>query len=70
MSTLKLNVFSPNELVSVKWSKDCHDALKSVGVKTEMHLIEGAGHIAAAMNPSAILKACNFLKQELQAKNE
>jgi acetyl esterase/lipase len=59
-----------DELVSVKWSKDCHDALKAVGVKTEMHLIEGAGHIAAAMNPSAVIKACNFLKKELKSPSE
>ncbi len=54
-----------DDLVSVKWSKDCHDALKQVGVRTEIHLVEGAGHIAAAMNPTAILKACRFLKEEL-----
>jgi acetyl esterase/lipase len=57
-----------DDLVAVKWSKDCHDALKVAGVKTEMHLVEGAGHIQAAMNPIAVLKACNFLKQELQVE--
>lgn len=59
-----------DKLVSVKWSKDCHDALKAVGVRTEMHLIDGAGHIAAAINPPAVLKACNFLKEELQTAEE
>jgi acetyl esterase/lipase len=57
-----------DDLVAVKWSKDCHDALKVAGVKTEMHLVEGAGHIQAAMNPIAVLKACKFLKQELQVE--
>ena len=54
-----------DDLVSVEWSKECHDALKEAGVKTEMHLVEGAGHISAAMNPDAILAACKFLKSEL-----
>lgn len=54
-----------DELVNVKWSKDCHDALKKVGVRTKMHLVEGAGHISAAMNPDAVQKACDFLKEEL-----
>jgi len=54
-----------DDLVAVKWSKDCHDALKKVGVRTEMHLVEGAGHIAAALNFEAIQKACDFLNEEL-----
>ena len=54
-----------DELVNVKWSKDCHDALKKAGVRTEMYLVDGAGHISAAMNPDAVQKACEFLKDEL-----
>lgn len=59
-----------DDLVNVKWSKDCHDALKVAGVKTEIHLVEGAGHIQAAMNPIAVMKACQFLKDELQVEEK
>lgn len=59
-----------DELVPVKWSMSCHDALKEKGVKVEMHQIEGAGHIQAAMNQDALQKAYDFLHRELQQKNE
>ena len=54
-----------DELVPIDWSKSCHNALKEHGVKTEMHAIEGAGHIQAAMNAEALEKAYGFLEQEL-----
>lgn len=57
-----------DELVPIKWSMSCHDALKEKGVKVEMHQIEGAGHIQAAMNPDALKKAFDFLHVELQQK--
>jgi acetyl esterase/lipase len=57
-----------DDLVNVKWSQDCHDALRAAGVRTEMHLIEGAGHISAAMNPEAVEKACQFLREVLYAE--
>jgi len=56
-----------DKLVSIEWSKSCYEALKANGVKTEMHEIEGAGHLTAAMNPAALEKAYSFLQQELQA---
>ncbi len=59
-----------DKLVAVKWSKDCHDALKKVGVRSEIHLVEGAGHIQAAMNQDALQKACLFLKDELHCDLE
>lgn len=59
-----------DELVPIAWSMSCHDALKANGVKTEMHKIEGAGHLLAAMNPEALDKAYTFLQQELQGKTE
>ena len=55
-----------DKLVPIEWSKSCHEALKTCGVKTEMHSIEGAGHLAAAMNPAALEKAYSFLQSELQ----
>jgi acetyl esterase/lipase len=55
-----------DELVPIEWSKSCHEALKTCGVKTEMHTIEGAGHLTAAMNPAALEKAYSFLQRELQ----
>jgi acetyl esterase/lipase len=56
-----------DELVPVKWSKSCYDALKEKGVKVEMHTIEGASHLQAAMNATALQKASDFLFRELSA---
>jgi acetyl esterase/lipase len=56
-----------DKLVPIEWSKSCFAALKAKGVKTEMHTIEGAGHLTAAMNPVALDKAYSFLQKELQA---
>ncbi|MFO0976803.1 MAG: prolyl oligopeptidase family serine peptidase [Planctomycetaceae bacterium] len=55
-----------DELVPLEWSKSCHDALKACGVRTELHTIEGAGHIPAAMNSKALDKAYSFLEAELK----
>ena len=55
-----------DELVPLAWSKSCHEALKACGVKTEMHTIDGVGHIQAAMNPEALEKAYTFLERELK----
>lgn len=55
-----------DKLVPIEWSKSCHEALRTCGVKTEMHVIDGAGHLAAAMNPEALEKAYSFLQKELQ----
>jgi triacylglycerol lipase len=54
-----------DELVPMSWSRSCHDALKKCGVRTEMHTIEGAGHLQAAMNEDALEKAFDFLQAEL-----
>lgn len=53
-------------LVPLPWSQSCFGALKAVGVKTEFHKIQGAGHLQAAMNREALEKAYQFLKAELQ----
>ena len=55
-----------DQLVPVAWSKSCHDALKACGVRTELHTIEGAGHMFAAMNQTALTKAYQFLESELK----
>lgn len=57
-----------DKLVPIEWSKSCFEALKAKGVKTEMHTIDGAGHLTAAMNPEALEKAYAFLQKELQAE--
>lgn len=53
-------------LVPLPWSQSCFGALKAVGVKTEFHKIEGAGHMEAARDREALEKAYKFLKAELQ----
>ena len=53
-------------LVPIAWSQACFEALKQSGVKTEMHTIEGAGHMQAAANVEALEKAYEFLRRELQ----
>ena len=52
-------------LVPLPWSQSCFGALKAVGVKTEFHKIEGAGHMEAARDREALEKAYKFLKAEL-----
>ncbi len=58
-----------DELVPLTWSMPCYNALKEKGVTVEMHKIDGAGHIQAAMNPEALTKAYNFLERQLQPDN-
>jgi acetyl esterase/lipase len=55
-----------DRLVPLTWTKQCFEALKTAGVKTEMHIIEGAGHMQAAANTEALEKAYAFLKRELK----
>ena len=55
-----------DRLVPVIWSKATHEALKKVGVRSEMVLIEGAGHIMAAANPGVLKQAFDFLESELK----
>lgn len=54
-----------DKLVPLAWTQSCYNALKNAGVKTEMHTIEGAGHMAAAADREALQKAYAFLKGEL-----
>lgn len=52
-------------LVPLAWTRSCYDALKTQGVKTEMHIIEGAGHMQAATDLKSLTKAAEFLESEL-----
>jgi acetyl esterase/lipase len=54
-------------LVPLAWTKPLHDALLKAGVKSELHTIEGAGHMQAAANKEALTKAYEFLLRELQS---
>jgi acetyl esterase/lipase len=54
-----------DRLVPLPWSQSCYGALRSAGVKTEFHRIEGAGHMEAARDPEALQKAYKFLASEL-----
>ncbi|MEP3481083.1 MAG: alpha/beta hydrolase [Fuerstiella sp.] len=55
-----------DKLVPVLWTQSAHEALKQAGVATEMHIIEGAGHVQAAMNKEALTKAFEFLTLKLK----
>ena len=55
-----------DKVVPIAWSQSCYEALKSIGVKTEMHSIEGAGHMEAARDVAALEKAFAFLEAELK----
>ena len=57
-----------DRLVPLVWTKPCFDALKAAGVKTELHTIEGAGHLQAAAHEETLRKAFEFLKRQLMAK--
>ncbi len=52
---------SSDALVPEAWTKACFFALRSAGVKTEFYSIADAGHMQAAMDPTALEKACDFL---------
>lgn len=53
-------------LVPLDWTQSCYQALKKCGVRTELYIVEGAGHIEAALNREALAKACDFLVRELK----
>ncbi len=57
-----------DELVPLVWTRSCFEALKNSGVRTEMHIIEGAGHMQAATDEEALQKAAEFLEKELLGK--
>lgn len=54
-----------DRVVPLAWTKPLYESMKAAGVRTEMHLVEGAGHMPTAGNPTALKKAYEFLKREL-----
>ena len=61
---------SADSLVPEAWTKACFFALRSAGVKTEFYSIVNAGHMQAAMDPSALEKACDFLAAVLMPESK
>lgn len=61
---------SADALVPEAWTKACFFALKSAGVKTEFYSIANAGHMQAAMDRSALEKACDFLAAVLMPESK
>ncbi len=57
---------SKDKLVPLTWTQPCCEAMKAAGVRSQIHIIDGAGHIQAAMNLEALEKAYQFLKAELK----
>ena len=55
-------------LVPLAWTTPLYDGLKNAGVMVRLHKIDGAGHLQAAMNPSALKAAYDFLDQHLSSK--
>ena len=54
-----------DSLVPIIWAASCHNELKKAGVKSVMHKVDGAGHIQAAADATALTKAYEFLAKEL-----
>ncbi|MHC4878816.1 MAG: alpha/beta fold hydrolase [Planctomycetota bacterium] len=54
-----------DRLVPLPWTESCFKAMQKAGVKTELHRIEGAGHMLAAMNYDALQMGYAFLRVEL-----
>ena len=54
-----------DELVPLMWTQSLYKALRQHGVATELHTIQGAGHMAAAFNGQALKEAFDFLKEHL-----
>ncbi|MDA7980946.1 MAG: prolyl oligopeptidase family serine peptidase, partial [Pirellulales bacterium] len=59
-----------DELVSLSSPQAMAKQLDKAGVKNAVHVVEGAGHLAAAMNQDALKAAFDFLDQHLQHSGE
>lgn len=57
-----------DRLVGLDWTKPMHEAIKAKGIRTEMHLVRGAGHLATAVNPAALKAAWAFFDKELKGR--
>ncbi len=58
-----------DRLVPLIWSKPCCDSLKRAGVRSELYVVKGAGHLQAAADLTALQKAYEFLQSELQPES-
>lgn len=59
-----------DELVDLQSPKAMMAELDKSGVENKLHVVDGAGHIAAAMNQDALKAALDFLDERLQADDE
>ena len=57
-----------DELVDLASPKAMMAALKQAGVENDIHVVDGAGHIGAAMDAAALKAALDFLDAHLQAE--
>ena len=51
--------------VPIKHARNLHERLKSVGVKTELVIIEGANHGVAGAAPQVAKQAGTFVREQL-----
>ena len=54
-----------DSIVPVKHARNMHERLKSVGVKTELVIIEGANHGVAGAGPQVAKRAGTFVREQL-----
>lgn len=57
-----------DSLVPPEWTLPLYNRLKKLGVPSEFHRVEGAGHLAAAGDRTALKKAFEFLDTHLAGK--
>jgi acetyl esterase/lipase len=58
---------SADTLVPVEGPRRMVDALRGCGVEADLHMVEGLGHIGAAMSPGALDAAVAFFRRHLAA---
>lgn len=55
-------------LVSPDEPRRMKEALEAAGVEAEIHPVPGAGHILAALSPTAVQKAARFFQEKLRQR--
>ena len=55
-----------DRLVPVISARSMHQKLKDIGIQTDIHVIEGSGHMGAVFRPEALEKGFTFLDQHLK----
>lgn len=61
---------SQDELVKIRDVERMVESLKEDGVRAELYVVDGASHIAAALNQQAINRAADFLLEHLKKVGE